>query len=146
VALTPRAELLRFLRFALVGGAGFLIDAALLTALHHGANIDPFTARLISIAVAALATWRLNRALTFGASPLTEATEGLRYATVALLAAGLNYALYAAALLISPDLPPVVAAIGATFVTMIVSYAGYSRFVFAGAATTVLGSPSSQRR
>ena len=141
-----RAELARFLRFAAVGGTGFVVDAGLLAILHHGMGLDPFTARLISICIAALTTWRLNRGLTFGASGTSQAAEGLRYAIVAALAAALNYLLYAAALMVRPDLPPVAVAVGATIAAMGFSYAGYSRYVFQGARSAVLGSPSSQRR
>jgi putative flippase GtrA len=139
-------EAARFLRFATVGGVGFLVDAGLLAALHHGAGLDPFTSRLVSICAAAFTTWRLNRSLTFGASPASQATEGLRYAAVALLTACLNYVLYAALLLVWPGVPPVAAAVAATLAAMAFSYAGYSRFVFAGAPPATFGSPSSQRR
>jgi putative flippase GtrA len=142
-----KAEIARFLRFALVGGIGFVIDAGLLALLHHGAGLDPFSARLISISASAFTTWRLNRSLTFGASDRSQAGEGLRYALVAGLTAGLNYVLYVVALIIWPGLPPVAAAVGATLAAMFVSYAGYSRFVFqGGGAETIVGAPTSQRR
>jgi putative flippase GtrA len=134
----------RFLRFAVVGGLGFLVDAGVLSILHHGIGVNPFIARVLSIAAAAFVTWRLNRRLTFGASPLGQAHEGLRYAAVAGLTAVLNYMLYALALMLWPELPPVAAATSATLIAMGVSYAGYSRLVF-GAATAA-GSSSSQRR
>lgn len=140
-----RFEAARFLRFALVGGTGFLIDAGLLALLHNGLGIDPFSSRLISICASAFTTWRLNRSLTFGASDRSQASEGFRYAFVAALTAAFNYCLYALALIAWPALPPIAAAIGATLVAMLFSYAGYSRFVFAG-ASTVVGPPSSQRR
>ena len=140
-----KTEAARFLRFALVGGTGFLIDAGLLTVLHNGVGLDPFSARLVSIAAAAFTTWRLNRSLTFAASDRSQASEAMRYAVVAGLTAALNYCLYALALIVWPGLPPIVAAIGATLAAMLFSYAGYSRFVFQGAAT-VVGAPSSQRR
>jgi putative flippase GtrA len=140
-----KGEAARFLRFALVGGTGFVIDAGLLAALHNGAWLDPFSARLVSIGASAFTTWRLNRSLTFGASDRSQASEGLRYATVAGATAAFNYLLYALALIAWPALPPVAAAVGATLVAMFFSYAGYSRFVFAGAAAS-LGAPSSQRR
>jgi putative flippase GtrA len=140
-----RREAARFLRFALVGGTGFLVDAGLLAALHHGAGFDPYSARLVSISASAFTTWRLNRSVTFGASDRHQGAEGLRYAVVAGLTAGFNYGLYAMALTIWPQLPPIIAVIGATFAAMLFSYVGYSRFVFAGAAT-VTGAPSSQSR
>ena len=131
---TVLAEAERFLRFAIVGGTGFVIDAGLLALLHHGAGIDPFSARLASIVVAAFSTWRLNRLVTFGASRASQTSEGLRYAAVAALTACFNYAVYAATLIAWPGLPPVAAAIFATLVAMIFSYLGYSRIVFRSAS------------
>ncbi len=130
----PATEVERFLRFAIVGGTAFLIDAGLLSLLHYGAGVDPFSSRVVSICVAAFFTWRVNRIVTFGASPSSQATEGIRYATVAGLAACLNYLVYAVALLAWDGLPPVVAAVIATLVAMSFSYLGYSRFVFYGSS------------
>ena len=138
------SEAARFIRFAFVGGIGFLIDAGLLAFLHHGAGLDPYTSRLMSICASAFTTWRLNRSLTFGASDLSQASEGFRYALVAAATAGFNYCVYAALLAFS-SLSPIAAAIAATLAAMFFSYAGYSRLVFQGARTT-LGAPSSQRR
>ncbi len=66
MALNP-ALLKRLSRFAVVGGLGFVVDAGLTVTLIQ-VGLDPFSARLIAIALAMLVTWRLNRALTFGAS------------------------------------------------------------------------------
>lgn len=139
------SEAARFIRFACVGGIGFAIDAGLLAFLHYGAGLDPYSARLVSISASALTTWRLNRSLTFGASKRSQASEGFRYALVAAATAGLNYLVYVALLIAFPELPPIVAAIGATLAAMFFSYAGYSRLVFQRARAT-LGEPSSQRR
>ena len=134
MAGSAAAGIERFLRFAVVGGTGFLVDAGLLAALHHGAGLDPFTARLISISAGAFSTWRLNRVVTFGASRASQAAEGLRYAAVAALAAGFNYAVYALILIAWTGLPPIAAAVLATLVAMTLSYFGYSRFVFYGSS------------
>ena len=141
-----RPELTRLIRFAMVGGTGFLIDAGLLAMLHHAFSVDPFTARLVSISASALTTWRLNRIVTFGESDGSQAAEGLRYALVAALAAGLNYGLYAVTLLFRPEWPPVTVAIGATLVAMFFSYAGYSRFAFQRERPAVLAPPMSHKR
>jgi putative flippase GtrA/4-amino-4-deoxy-L-arabinose transferase-like glycosyltransferase len=54
----------QFLRFALVGCAGFVVDAGVLNAvLLLGA--DRYSGRLVSYLVAATATWALNRNYTF---------------------------------------------------------------------------------
>lgn len=141
-----KAEAARFLRFALVGVAGFALDAALLAALHDGFGLDPFSARLVSISIAAFTTWRFNRVLTFGASDRHQAVEGARYATVASLAAGLNYLVYASALILWRDMPPFAALVVGTAVAMGFSYVGYSRFVFASGARAILVSSSSHSR
>jgi putative flippase GtrA len=125
----------RFLRFAIVGGVGFLIDVSLLAALHHGAGLDPFSSRLTSITASAFTTWRLNRMLTFGASGTSQAAEGLRYAAVAALTVCFNYLVYALELIVFDELPPIAAAVLATLAAMTLSYVGYSRFVFQGSST-----------
>lgn len=135
-----KAEAPRFFRFAIVGGIGFVVDAGLLLLLHNGIGLDPFSARAVSISASTFTTWRLNRALTFGASARSQAHEAVRYATVAALAAGVNYLVYALALILLRGLPPIAALVVGTAAGMLFSYAGYSRFVFKG------GGPSSQRR
>lgn len=116
-------------RFGLVGGIGFVVDAGLTTTLIH-AGLDPFSARVIAIAFAMLVTWRLNRAITFGASDTSQKSEGVRYFAVALAAAAVNYAAYAGLMLTLPALIPAIAVALATGVSMVVSYLGFSRFAF----------------
>ncbi|MCF6328558.1 MAG: GtrA family protein, partial [Henriciella sp.] len=88
MALSP-ALLKRLGRFGVVGGLGFVVDAGLTVTLIQ-AGLDPFSARLIAIALAMLVTWRLNRAVTFGSSDTSQKTEGLRYSAVAVSAAAIN--------------------------------------------------------
>jgi putative flippase GtrA len=130
---------IRFVRFALVGGTGFLVDAGTLALFHHSIGLDPYLSRALSMLLAIFATWRLNRRLTFGASCASQAAEGLRYGLVAALTAGLNYSLYALTLLLWRDLAPVTAAAAATVLTMFASYTGYSRLVFADAGLSRSG-------
>lgn len=140
-------ELERMLRFAIVGSTGFAVDAGILTTLHNGAGFDPFTARLVSIFFAVLTTWRLNRALTFGASKSSQASEGLRYVSVAAATACFNYAVYCLVLAFWRELPPLFAAVAATLCAMSFSYLGYSRFAFQGSvAPTKFVSARSQSR
>ncbi len=152
-----RRGLRRFARFAAVGGAGFVVDTGTLTLLHYRVGVDPFSARAISTPLAMLATWRLNRWLTFGASAAGQVTEGARYLTIAGVAALLNYAIYSALLLACRSMPPPIAVAISTSIVMAVSYFGYSRLVFAsssalpesgaaGASATDGGESSSQSR
>lgn len=119
----------KFLRFALIGGLGFVVDAGLLLALI-GAGSGPFIARIASLLAAMLVTWRLNRALTFGASHDGAIREGLRYLAVAASVAVLNYAIYAGLLLGIPACPPLLATAFSTGACMLISFAGYGRFAF----------------
>jgi putative flippase GtrA len=63
--LTDRVVLIQFLRFAAVGGAGMLIDMAVLWVAMQGLGASPLLGRLLSFLVAATFTWALNRRVTF---------------------------------------------------------------------------------
>ena len=140
-----KAEAPTLVRFALVGGTGLAVDALVLLLLHYGFGIDPFSARVASMCAATITTWRLNRAHTFAASKHSQAHEGVRYATVAALSAGVNYLVYALALILWRHMPPILALVFGSGSAMAFSYVGYSRAVFSG-PRTIFGAPSSQRR
>lgn len=119
----------KFGRFAIVGGLGFVVDAGFTyTLINQG--LDPFTARLIAIPIAMLVCWRLNRAITFGASGTSQHTEGARYAAVAVTSAVFNYAAYSVLMLAFPGLLAPIAVAVATFMSMAFSFTGYQHFAF----------------
>ena len=120
----------RLLRFGMVGGIGFVVDASMLAVIHHGLGINPFAARVFSIVLAAFATWRLNRSVTFEPSDHGQIHEGVRYYFVVVFSAGINYGIYSAILLLINGFPPILAAAAATGCAMTISYIGYSQFVF----------------
>jgi len=120
----------RLFKFACVGFAGFAVDTGTLALLHHVLGLDPYTARILSIALAIFTTWRLNRSVTFGRSDSGQVSEGARYYTVAVVTALVNFGIYSAILLLWTNAWPVAAAVVATAVTMFMSYFGYSRLVF----------------
>lgn len=125
----PRSTIERLIRFALVGGTGFVVDAGLTMGLQvWGADI--YSSRLIAIALAMFVTWRLNRALTFGASEGSQVREGWRYVVIACSAAAVNYAVYVGLMLFVPGMVALIAVALATGVSMFVSYFGFSRLVF----------------
>ena len=127
-----RIQLLQFGRFALVGGLGFIVDSCItLSLIHRG--IDPFTARVFSIALAMMVTWRLNRALTFAASGSSQTSEGIRYVTVASILAVVNYGIYAGLLLALPALSPLFAITIAVAAVTALSFLGYRHLVFKNA-------------
>ena len=136
------ARLERILKFALTGGIGFVVDVGMLTFLTVVPDWDPYTARVAAIAVAMTTTWLINRRFTFKVHDKVTDTralvaEGGRYASVAIAAALVNYAVYVAALYLLPsplfgseDWPPPIAAVIGSGVAMFFSYLGYSRFAF----------------
>jgi putative flippase GtrA len=54
-----------FLKFAIVGTAGFIVDSAVLVLGLSVFGLDPYSARLFSFLVAITATWIGNRNFTF---------------------------------------------------------------------------------
>lgn len=98
-----------FIRFALVGAAGYVVDVAVLALAAKVLGFDPYGARILSIAVAMTATWTGNRYFTFAqrrarGSIGAIAREGLTFAGANMVGAGVNYAVYA--LLVAQAAPP----------------------------------------
>ena len=55
----------RFLRFALVGAAGFLVNEAALWLALRAIGLNPYLGGIFSFVIAATFTWWGNRMLTF---------------------------------------------------------------------------------
>src|SRR4029077_2562621 len=84
----------RPLRFLGVGGLGLITDLAVFT-LIIAQSPHPLLARLVSLAIATLVTWRLNRALTFDRSGRHSADEPMRYAAAPASPQAVSYAVFA---------------------------------------------------
>lgn len=85
---------MQFLRFAAVGGIGFLVDAVALYALVKLGGA-PLLMRLVSFAVAVSVTWALNRLWTFAKTAQTPRREYVTYVSVQTAGVAVNYAVYA---------------------------------------------------
>jgi putative flippase GtrA len=121
--------------FVLVGGAGFLVDAAVLQVLVFGFGLNVFLARLFSFVTAASVTWTANRALTFSAPSRpwrALSAEWLRYLLTSLGGAAVNYGAFAIAISSAPTVRsyPVIAVAIGSVAGMCVNYALYARVVF----------------
>lgn len=81
------------LRFAVIGSIGFLIDAAVLTALVKGIGWGHYSARAVSFALAVTATWYGNRRWVFDATA-DKSSEYARYFSVQIFGALLNLGVY----------------------------------------------------
>lgn len=85
----------QFLRFCVVGAAGFVVDAGVLTALVAAFGADPYVARIGSFLAAASATWWLNRRYTFAVTHPATRAEWVRYTALMVAGALVNYGVYA---------------------------------------------------
>jgi putative flippase GtrA len=93
-AIERHAPLRQFALFALVGGAGFVVDAGIFLLLVQGLGANLYPARLVSWLVAATFTWRLNRTLTFrNADRLDAWRQWLRFLAANLGGGLVNLAL-----------------------------------------------------
>ncbi len=124
------AALPPFLRFALVGCVGFAVDGGLLlllTTLGWG----PITARCVSFPAAVLATWWLNRSITFGDDgPLLPSL--LRYVGVSIVGTSVNFGVYSALVLGSAWMAaqPIVPFAIASALALVFNYLGSKHFAF----------------
>jgi putative flippase GtrA len=121
--------------FVVSGGTAFLVDAAITLGLIRLAGLDPFLARLIGILAAMVVAWLMHRRITFNVAHPPSVGEFMRFAAVAGSANGLNYAVYAAILLLWPATPPLLALIVSTGIATVFAYLGFRFGVFRRPAT-----------
>ena len=124
-----RMRFTQIVKFAVIGFIGFGIDSLLLYAFLY-MGLGAYTARAVSIPVAMLATWTLNRNWSFGKSGKPWTVELVQYMGVAGFAALVNYGIYALALQFIVGMKPFWALVVASGIAMFVSNFGYGRMVF----------------
>ncbi len=120
----------RLLKFLIVGGVGFVTDAGVLMLLLGFSGADPFTARLIAIAITLQVTWALNRRFTFEKSSRHAAVENMRYSGVGIATSLFNYLIYSGLIVFVPSIPPVAALTIGSACATVFSYTGYAKLVF----------------
>lgn len=116
--------------FLAAGILALITDGLVLTVLIDAAGLDPLVARLLSISAAMVVSWLVNRTVTFAVTETPTLAEFGQFAAVSWTAQAVNYALFAAILLIWPGTLPLVALVLASLVSMLVSYAGFRYGVF----------------
>jgi putative flippase GtrA len=130
------AEILpRPLRFLAVGGLGLITDLAVFT-LVDAHQPHPLLARLVSLAIATVVTWRLNRALTFDRCGRHPADEAFRYASVAAAAQTISYGVFALLVLTVFASAPQLALVAGAGFGAFVSYCGQAQIAFRPHART----------
>ena len=117
-------------RFIAVGGIGLATDLCVFTLIVTYVPY-PLVVRLVSLAVATLVTWRLNRAFTFARSQRAQHDEAVRYVVVTAVAQGTSYAIFAALVLTVLHAFPQAAVMCGAATAAFVSYNGHRLFAFA---------------
>ncbi|HSD74009.1 MAG TPA: GtrA family protein [Steroidobacteraceae bacterium] len=121
----------QFALFALVGGAGFVVDAGVLLFLVNGLHANVYVARVVSWLVAATFTWRLNRSVTFRSA----ASQGARQQWLKFLAASLGGGLInltvSTLLIAAADFAPVPAVACGSLAGLLWNFVSSRQFVFA---------------
>ena len=84
------ANWLQLVRFAIVGGVGFVVNILIYAALVHGAGVDYHLASVLAWLVAVLNNFVLNRHWTFDASNGRAHFQAMRFFVVSLVALGAN--------------------------------------------------------
>ena len=86
----------QFLRFALIGVGGFVVDALVLSAAIRFAGAGLYVGRLVSYLCAATFTWVMNRHFTFALRKGRNLTrEWLTFLAANALGGAANYGVYA---------------------------------------------------
>jgi putative flippase GtrA len=86
----------QFLRFAVVGAAGFAVDSAALYIAMQWLHSGHYLGRLISYLIAATFTWAMNRRFTFaGQVTRRRLSQWLKFLAVNSTGGAANYAVYA---------------------------------------------------
>jgi len=121
-----------FLRFAVVGGIGFIVDGGLLwILLTYGVNI--YLARIFSFPMAVISTWWFNRIWTFSSARKVSPGRQLNfYLAVQITGALSNYLIYILIVqaLGTDRLTAIIGFVLGSFVGMFINFSGAQRVVF----------------
>ena len=127
--------------FLVVGGAGFAVDAGILTLLVNVLDWHHYAARLLSFSAAVTLTWSLNRIYVFGKTA-DASSEYARYIVIQCVGAAINLGAYVGIIEWRPalaSLPVVPLAVGAAL-SMLFTFFASRRFAF-GAAPAIAARP-----
>jgi putative flippase GtrA len=116
--------------FLLAGILALVTDGTVLQLLTAGLGLSPLLARPLSISVAMVVSWLVNRTITFQRRSAPTVGELARFAAVSWVAQAVNYAVFAAILIAVPATHPLIALVLASLVSMCVSYVGFRFGVF----------------
>lgn len=122
----------QMLWFLVVGSIGFMIDGGGLFVLTEFFDWSPITARVVSMPLAILVTFLMNRYLTFKAKNLPWVRAVVTYITANAVSQGINFGLYTLLVLAFAVLyqEPMVALVMSSAVAMVFSFLLSKYWVF----------------
>ena len=127
----------QFVKFAFVGGVGFVVDVGTFFVMTHFLGLGLVIARVISSLVFGMtSTWLLNRYLTFRDRGGSMLAQYLRFAAANIIGNLLNVGTHAALVenLAFFHRLPILGIVAGTFVGMVFNFTGSKYFVFRSAA------------
>lgn len=122
----------QFLRFALAGVVGFVVDAAVLYAAL-GLGLGYYLGRVLSFLAAAFTTWQINRRYTFRPQAAEDRfREWLRYLLAMLGGGVINYGVYALIIYNAPrgSWTPLLAVAAGSVAGLVVNFLSAKFWVF----------------
>ncbi len=121
-----------FLKFCVVGGGAFVLDALILQSLVTFLALGPVYARIVSFVCAATFTWILNRKYTFHAVTKPSIGEFTMYLGLMWVGVTINWLVYLGVLAVFPLSRefPVLALAPATAVAMFSNFFSAQRFIY----------------
>jgi putative flippase GtrA len=126
----PVSRLRHYGGFLLAGTLAFVTDVGVLALLTGPLGISPFLARLLSISVAMVVSWWINRTVSFQRRDGPSLKEFGRFAGVAWTANSFNYLVFSGILLVRPVTAETLAVGIASVAAMVLSYLGMRLAVF----------------
>lgn len=123
----------RLVKFAIVGGIGFIVDAFVFALLFYMAGLPLYSARIVAFICAATSTWLGNRLLTFSdRSPEPKLTQWLRFMLSASVSAVPNLLVFMLIthLFGSQGITAMLALVCGVLVGMVSNYTLSSKWVF----------------
>ncbi len=113
-----------FLKFMIVGGVAFLVDAGLLLITTELLNLPPEIGRIFSFLGAVTTTWYLNRTYTFTTASRPTLKEFVSYVLAMSFGLAVNYAVFVALIRLNEiaGAYPVLALVPSTLAGMIINF------------------------
>lgn len=122
----------RVFQFLVVGGSAFLLDAVALWLLWRELGLHPLLCRVLSMGMALVYTYNLNRLITFRDRSVSIGTFPA-YVAASLLGICVNFAVYTFVLRFFPtEWGPMLGAAAGTLAGMILNFSLYNWAVFGG--------------